>query len=73
MTTCSTNSCHVTASRTTRLSVVDRVLLALAVRRQRSKLANLDGHLLRDIGLTREKAAREAKRKPWDVPQHWLR
>ena len=39
--------------------------------RQRQKLARLDDAALRDMGLTREQALREATRKPWDVPNHW--
>ena len=41
------------------------------LRRQRRDLANLDPHLLKDIGLTRAAAAREARRKPWDAPENW--
>ena len=43
----------------------------LAVTKQRRRLADLDDHLLRDIGLTREQANQEAKRRVWDVPGHW--
>lgn len=34
-------------------------------RRQRRALAMLDDHLLRDIGVTRERALAEARRPPW--------
>ena len=34
--------------------------------RSRRSLENLDDHLLRDIGLTHEAAAREARRSFWD-------
>ena len=34
--------------------------------RSRRALEDLDDHLLRDIGLTHEAAAREAKRSYWD-------
>ena len=34
--------------------------------RQRRALADLPDHLLRDIGVTREQAAREASRPFWD-------
>jgi uncharacterized protein YjiS (DUF1127 family) len=36
-------------------------------------LARLDDHLLRDIGITRQEADREAMRPVWDVPDHWRR
>ncbi len=38
-----------------------------AVYRERRALARLDDSALRDIGLTREEADREAKRPIWDV------
>lgn len=41
--------------------------------RTRAHLARLDDHQLDDIGLTREEAAREAARRAWDAPRHWLR
>jgi uncharacterized protein YjiS (DUF1127 family) len=37
----------------------------------RQALRRLDDHLLRDIGLTRHEAEKEASRAPWDVPSHW--
>ena len=39
--------------------------------RQRRRLADLDAHLLDDIGVSEEQASREAKRAVWDVPSHW--
>ena len=42
---------------------------ALERRRQRRVLAELDEHLLRDIGLTREQALAEARRLPWRGPK----
>jgi uncharacterized protein YjiS (DUF1127 family) len=36
--------------------------------RQRRALADLDEHLLRDIGLSRADVARERGRWPWDGP-----
>jgi uncharacterized protein YjiS (DUF1127 family) len=41
--------------------------------RERRGLARLDDHLLRDIGVTRQEADREATRPVWDVPDHWRR
>lgn len=49
--------------------VFDRI----ALRRQRQRLARLDDHMLRDIGLTREQAQAEAAEPVWDVPAHWRR
>lgn len=44
-------------------------LLDLA--RQRRALARLDDDRLRDLGLTRHEALREARRPVWDHPGHW--
>lgn len=44
----------------------------LTMRRTRARLAQLDDHLLKDIGLTREAAEREAARCSWDAPRHWM-
>ncbi|MGB0661149.1 MAG: DUF1127 domain-containing protein [Mangrovicoccus sp.] len=41
--------------------------------RQRRALAELDAHLLADLGLTETEAQREAARPVWDVPSHWLK
>ncbi len=48
-----------------------RLMSYLSLYRQRKALANLDDHLLRDLGLTREEALREADRPLWDAPSHW--
>lgn len=45
----------------------------LGLFRQRRRLARLDDAALRDLGLTREEALREARRPVWDVPDHWMR
>lgn len=45
----------------------DRVGLMLATHRQRVALRDLPPHLLADVGLTADLAAREAARAPWDV------
>lgn len=42
-----------------------------ALYRQRRQLGALDDHLLADIGVTREQAMREARRRFWDAPAHW--
>jgi uncharacterized protein YjiS (DUF1127 family) len=54
-------------------SILARLRLALAARRQRASLGHLDDRMLRDIGITREQARTEASRPGWDVPAHWLR
>ena len=44
-----------------------------ALLRSRRQLAQLDDHLLRDIGLTRDQAQAEAALPLWDAPPHWHR
>lgn len=39
----------------------------MQLRRERNQLLELSDHQLRDIGLTRRDAAREARRHLWDV------
>ena len=41
--------------------------------RQRTHLVGLTDAQLRDIGITRNEAAREGERPVWDAPQHWKR
>jgi uncharacterized protein YjiS (DUF1127 family) len=48
-----------------------RLLALAAARRERRRLEELPDHLLKDVGLTREEAITEARRKPWDVPPGW--
>ena len=43
------------------------------LRRSRLRLAVLDDHLLRDIGVSPDAARAEADRKGWDAPDHWQR
>lgn len=50
-----------------------RLVGAMGLRRSRHRLGELDDHLLKDIGLTRMQAGREATRPSWDAPAHWLR
>lgn len=54
-------------------TALGRLLGRLALLRSRRRLAELDGHRLRDLGLTAEEARREAARPVWDAPDHWLR
>lgn len=53
--------------------VLYRALTRAALARSRRHLLELDDHLLRDIGLTRDLADAEAQaRGPvWDAPLHW--
>ncbi|MCX7643713.1 MAG: DUF1127 domain-containing protein [Rhodobacteraceae bacterium] len=55
------------------LPVLSFLSRALAVRRERQALRDLPPEMLRDIGLSREAALREAERPIWDVPPHWRR
>ena len=58
-------------------ALLDRVLRrfgrARALRRQRARPTGLDAHMLRDIGLTEDPSAQEARRVLWDVPDRWRR
>ncbi|SFP05715.1 DUF1127 domain-containing protein [Tranquillimonas alkanivorans] len=51
-----------------RAGLLARVIGLHDVWRQRRRLATLEAHMLRDIGLTRDAAALEAKRPFWDRP-----
>jgi len=53
--------------------VVRNFITLSALRRQRRRLALLDDHLLRDIGVSLEAALCEAERKDWDAPERWTR
>lgn len=53
-------------------SFFERLRTARALARQRRALADLDDAQLRDIGLTRDQAHREAERPAWDAPHHWI-
>lgn len=56
-----------------RPSPLRRLLRAIAMGRSRHRLADLDDHRLRDIGLSREQASREAEKGNWNAPSHWFR
>ncbi len=69
---------HASRSRTIlksrqRFSFIRFIALALRAFRQRRQLSKLDNRRLRDIGVTREEAAKEAGRHVWDVPHTWLK
>ena len=51
--------------------LVATLRLGLAARRQRRALAQLDPHLLADVGVTPTEAEAEAMRPIWDVPSNW--
>lgn len=56
-----------------RVHLLRRLITLAAVARQRRHLADLDDHLLRDIGITRAEAMQEAQKAPWRAPAHWKR
>jgi uncharacterized protein YjiS (DUF1127 family) len=56
-----------------RRSLWTTVLHRAETARSRRQLAQLDDHLLRDIGLTRDQAEAEAALSAWDAPPHWHR
>ncbi|MEM8554452.1 MAG: DUF1127 domain-containing protein [Pseudomonadota bacterium] len=43
----------------------------IALAHQRQSLSKLDDRMLKDIGVTRAEADREAKRPAWDAPIGW--
>lgn len=43
-----------------------------AIWRSRQSLAHLEPHLLEDIGVSAEAAAKEARQPLWNVPSHWI-
>ena len=45
----------------------------IAVRRQLRHLAELDDHMLNDIGVTRAEALKESMKTAWNAPDHWQR
>ncbi|PJI84998.1 uncharacterized protein YjiS (DUF1127 family) [Yoonia maricola] len=42
-----------------------------ALRRQRNQLAQLNDHMLHDIGVSRSEAIAESRKTSWDAPDHW--
>jgi uncharacterized protein YjiS (DUF1127 family) len=53
------------------VSLGARISAYRALRRQRQHLAQLDLHMLNDIGITRAEAVCESCKPAWDVPNHW--
>ena len=64
---------HLPAKRRSLGDIFRKLHLLLVLRRDRRRLAVLDDHLLRDIGISRDDALREAERKGWDAPDYWIR
>lgn len=56
-----------------RVSFLERLLLASAMRRSRRQLKTLDASLLSDIGVSRAQALAESARSEWDAPTTWTR
>lgn len=56
-----------------RVSALRAVRQVLETWKQRHDLAQLDDHLLEDIGVTRQEASTEIERSIWDVPGHWIK
>ncbi|MFZ1469653.1 MAG: DUF1127 domain-containing protein [Paracoccaceae bacterium] len=69
--TCSDCLSTLRPARATRLPFWRRIGRILALRRQRTRLAQLDDRILRDIGVTPYQAWVEANRPSWDPPAHW--
>ncbi|MEX0350533.1 MAG: DUF1127 domain-containing protein [Paracoccaceae bacterium] len=55
----------------TRKSLQGALARARAVWRQRRRLEKLDDAALKDIGVSRSEAMREARRPFWDAPETW--
>lgn len=53
--------------------LIDRFHTAMALYRSRARLAKLDPHMLRDIGIDRGTAEKEAARPIWDAPASVMR
>ena len=64
--------CHTRRScKSARRGILGVIFDALSLVRQRRRLAELDEHLLRDIGVTSEQAQKEAGRPILDASQFW--
>ena len=57
--------------RPARFSLLSFVISRFALLRQRQTLKSLDDAALKDIGVSREDALREANRSVWDAPDNW--
>ena len=54
-------------------SPVTRLKHLFAIQKERLALGRLEDAALKDIGVTRAEANREASRTVWDAPAHWQR
>lgn len=59
------------AARRQSRGVATRLFSLARLWKSRRDLADLDAHMLRDIGLTETQAKCEAERPIWDVPSNW--
>ncbi len=73
MTTCTTDTRFAHSATPSRFSILAFLGMAIAARKQRAALKNLDEAKLRDLGLTAAQAEAEANRPIWDVPASWRR
>ena len=71
--TCMDCACPPARMRPARLALMRRLGRYLCLRRQRARLAQLDSHLLCDIGISAQEADVEARRPAWNAPAHWHR
>lgn len=53
--------------------LIDRFHAAMALYRSRARLAELEPHMLQDIGIDRGTAEKEAARPIWDAPAGVMR
>lgn len=58
--------------RAARFGLFARIAALHGLRRQRKLLAELDTHMLNDIGVTEAQAQKESRRPLWDAPANWL-
>jgi uncharacterized protein YjiS (DUF1127 family) len=50
------------------VALLDRLLAYIEIAAERRRLASLDDHTLRDIGISRADAMAESGRSFWDIP-----
>ncbi|NNE89286.1 MAG: DUF1127 domain-containing protein [Silicimonas sp.] len=60
------------AQRRSRKTLVSRIFLFLSIWRERAALADLDPHMLEDIGVSEARAKSESTRPAWDAPSRWM-
>lgn len=63
----STFATHQTVAHSRQGGILSGLMQALDLYRSRARLAQLDAHLLADIGLNRAAAEAEARRPIWDL------